>query len=175
MRTVLVGELPPEVHDLLERRRALGQDLFDEVWEGEYHMVPAPHGQHGHVDHQLVRILGARADCARLRGSGVCNIGEPDNYRVPDQAYFAEGTRPRTFNPTAEVVVEIVSPGDESRDKFGFYFQVGVKEVLIVDPGSRTVEWFARASAGFRPVDRSDLLGVSAAELADRIDWPETE
>jgi hypothetical protein len=57
MRTVVVGKRPPEVENLLERRRILGQDLFDEVWKGEYHMVPAPHGRHGRVDFELAGIL----------------------------------------------------------------------------------------------------------------------
>ncbi|NEE00688.1 Uma2 family endonuclease [Phytoactinopolyspora halotolerans] len=175
MRTVLVGELPPEVHDLLERRRALGQDLFDEVWEGEYHMVPAPHGQHGDVDDQLAQLIGPLARASGLRGSGPCNIGESNNHRVPDRAYFARGTTPRAFNPTAEIVVEIVSPGDESREKFDFYFQAGVTEVLIVDPGEHSVDWYTRADSTFRPTESSDLLGVSAAELAGQIDGPRPE
>ncbi|WP_165367806.1 Uma2 family endonuclease [Phytoactinopolyspora endophytica] len=174
MRTVLVGELPPEFHDLLERRRALGQDLFDEVWEGEYHVAPAPHGLHGRVEIQLACILRPRADLAGLQGSGPCNIGTPDDYRVPDQAYFADQA-PRTFNASAEIVVEIVSPGDESREKFGFYFRVGVKEILIVDPDTRSIEWYARADSGFRLVEGSDLLSTSTAELTKAIHWPQPE
>src|SRR5262249_19108265 len=114
MRTVLVGQPPVEVESFLGRRRALGQDLFDEVWEGEYHVVPAPHGRHGQVEYELVALLRPHAGRAGLRGSGPYNIGEPDNYRVPDQAYFLVETQPHTFNATAEIVVEIVSPGDES-------------------------------------------------------------
>lgn len=171
MRTVLVGKRPPEVEDLLERRRASGQDLFDEVWEGDYHVAPAPHGRHGQIDFQLARILGPHADKAALHGSGPCNIGKPDDYRVPDQAYFSDPA-PQAFNPSAELIVEIVSPGDESRLKYDFYFRAGVKEVVIVDPEEQTVEWFARADSGFRPERGSNLLGISAAELAKLINWP---
>src|SRR4051794_826348 len=39
MRTVLVGSPPAEVEAWLERRRQLGLDRFDEVWEGESHVV----------------------------------------------------------------------------------------------------------------------------------------
>jgi Uma2 family endonuclease len=171
MRTVLVGDRPPEVDALLERRRALGQDLFDEVWEGEYHMVPGPHGQHGRVDFELSGILRPLAAKAGLRGSGPCNIGRPDDFRVPDQAYFAEPT-PRMYYPSADVVVEIVSPGDESRLKSDFYFRVGVEELLIVDPAERTVEWFRRGEDGFRAAGASRLFGISAARVAELIDWP---
>jgi Uma2 family endonuclease len=171
MRTVLLGERPREVEDFLDRRRALGLDLFDEVWEGDYHMAPAPHGRHGQVDFELAGILRPYAVRAGLRGSGPCNIGKPDDYRVPDQAYFADDT-PRTFNPSAEVVIEVVSPGDESRLTFDFYFGVGVQEVAIVDPEGRTVEWFVRHDSGFRPTGRSRLLGISVAELSELVVWP---
>jgi Uma2 family endonuclease len=173
MRTVLVGERPPEVEDLLQRRRALGQDLFDEVWEGDYHMGPAPHGRHGLVDFELVGILRPYAMRAGLRGSGPCNIGKPDDYRVPDQTYFAGDAPPHTFHPTAEIVVEIVSPGDESRLKNDFYFRMGVAEVVIVDPEHRTVEWFVRDSSSFRPTEHSNLLDISATTLTELINWPQ--
>jgi Uma2 family endonuclease len=176
MRTVLVGQPPIEFENLLGRRRALGQDLFDEVWVGEYHVVPAPHGRHGRhgqVEHELVAILRPLATRAGLRGSGPCNIGAADDYRVPDQAYFLADAQPHTFNPTAEIVVEIVSPGDESRMKYDFYFRAGVKEVVIVDPQQRSVEWFARGDSGFVPAKGSELLGITADELRTQIAWPQ--
>jgi len=172
VRTVLVGERPQEVEDLLARRRALGQDLFDEVWEGEYHVAPAPHWRHSRVDNQLARLLGPRADAAGLLGTGPCNIGTPANYRVPDQAYFA-APESQAFNQSAVVVVEIVSPGDESRMKFDFYFGIGVDEVLVIDPEQRTVEWFVRSAGGFVPASESARLGLSADELVTSIDWPQ--
>ncbi|CAN5769836.1 hypothetical protein BH24ACT5_BH24ACT5_16730 [soil metagenome] len=49
MRTVLNGPLPAEVDDLLARRHDLGLDMFDEVWNGDYHMNPSPNARHGHV------------------------------------------------------------------------------------------------------------------------------
>jgi Uma2 family endonuclease len=173
MRTVLVGQRPVEVESFLGRRRALGQDLFDEVWEGEYHVVPAPHGRHGQVEYELVSILRPLAARAGLRGSGPCNIGTPEDYRVPDQAYFLADAQPHTFNYTAEIVVEIVSPGDESRNKYEFYFGVGVKEVVIVDPQLQSVEWFARGEAAFVPTKGSDLLAVTADEVRGQISWPQ--
>lgn len=171
MSTLVLGDRPPELEDLIERRRALGLDLFDEVWEGNYHMAPAPHRQHGEIDGEVAYALHPRAKRASLRDSGPCNIGKPEDYRVPDRAYFGD-RHPQTFNPTAEVVVEIVSPADESRLKFDFYFRAGIKEVLIVDPTERTVEWFVRGVTGFRASDGSRLLEISAAELHALIDWP---
>jgi hypothetical protein len=45
-------------------------------------------------------------------------------------------------------------------------------EVLIVDPHKRTVDWFAQRDAEYESVKRSELLDLSAAELAAQIDWP---
>ena len=91
---------------------------------------------------------------------------------MPDQAYFVGDAPPQTFNPSAEIVVEIVSPGDESRLKYEFYFRIGVAEVVIVDPEYRTVEWLVRDSSGFRPTEHSNLLDVSTTVLTELINWP---
>jgi Uma2 family endonuclease len=171
MRTVLLGPPPAELEAWLEQRRARGQDLFDEVWEGEYHVAPAPHRHHGLINAGLIRLLGPAADRAGLWATDACNIGGPDDYRVPDQAYFRDRAGD-VWNPTAAIVVEIVSPGDESREKLPFYHRAGIEEVLIVDAEARSVEWFRRSDSGFELTDRSELLGVSGAELADAIDWP---
>jgi Uma2 family endonuclease len=172
MRTVLVGPPPVELERWLDERRARGQDRFDEVWEGEYHVAPSPHLRHGLVHAQLFELLRPAARRAGLRASGSCNIGGPDDYRVPDQAYFHRDVKPAVWNPTAVIVVEIVSPGDESRDKFGFYHHAGVEEVLIVDPQIRTVEWFDRSRKEFEPAEGSRNLGLSSEELEAMIDWP---
>jgi Uma2 family endonuclease len=168
----LVGDPPRELEEFLKRRQALGLDLFDEVWAGDYHVAPARHRRHGEIELQLARILGPFADRAQLRASGPCNIGTPDDYRVPDQAYFAED-EPAIFNPVAALVVEIVSPGDESKLKADFYFRVGVTEFVIVDPEVRSVEWFVRGQNQFEPTQHSGLLEVSPYELAAQIRWPD--
>jgi Uma2 family endonuclease len=172
MRTLFVTDPPPVVEDWLAQRRALGQDRFDEVWEGEYHVAPAPHRRHARLDDLLGRVLGPFADDAGLLGATTCNIGSPTDYRIPDRAYF-RGGEDAIWNPTAAIVVEILSPEDESRRKLGFYFRVGVEEILIVDPDQRTVEWLARGRDGFEPADGSAVLGITSAELDERIDWPD--
>ncbi|MBX3031072.1 MAG: Uma2 family endonuclease [Chloroflexi bacterium] len=171
MRTTFVMDPPPIVEHWLERRRALDQDRYDEVWEGEYHVAPAASGPHARVDHLLARILGPLADRVGLVGGGPCNIGTPGDYRVPDQAYIRDW-QDRTWYPTAAIVVEIVSPDDESRAKLGFFFRVGVEEVLIVDPSTHTVEWLERGPEAFRSAAGSTLLGITGDELVAAIAWP---
>ncbi len=171
MTTVVLGERPQELDAWLERRRELGQDGFDEVWEGEYHGAPVAHGRHGLVDDQLAQVLGPRARQAGLRGSGPLNLGVSHDYRVPDRAYLS-GLECFLYNPTAAIVVEIVSPGDESRRKFDFYFSAGVEEILIVDPKLRSVEWYRRGAHAFEAAPASVLLGVSGDELVAELEWP---
>ena len=168
---MLLGALPAEVEALLARRCALGQDLFDEVWEGCYHMAPAPHWRHGIVDAEVMAVLRPFAKRAGLRPTGPFNLGAPDNYRVPDGG-FHRTTSKAAWLTTAEIVVEVVSPDDETYEKFSFYATRGVVDVVVADPDQRRIHLFALDSDGYIEVERSDLLGVSAAELAAAIDWP---
>lgn len=173
MPTLVRDPQPAEFEALLERRRRLGQDLLDEVWEGVYVMNPAPHSRHAHVAQQLAELLGEPARQAGLVPMiSIFNLGEPDDYRVPDGGLFRPGPD-QLYLPSAAVVVEIVSPEDKSWDKLGFYAKHGVDEVLIVDPQERRVHWLAASEEGeYRPVERSGLVELSPAELAERIDWP---
>ncbi|HYB23162.1 MAG TPA: Uma2 family endonuclease, partial [Solirubrobacteraceae bacterium] len=77
-----------------------------------------------------------------------------------------------TWYSTAALVIEIVSPGDESWEKLPFYAAHGVDEVLIVDPATRSVDWLGLNEGEYRPIARSGLIDMSAGELAERIDWP---
>lgn len=172
MTTVVVGDRPAELQDWLDRRRELGQDGYDEVWDGVYHVAAMAHGRQGRLQHELPFALRGRARAAGLIGSGPVNIGRPENFRVPDAVYLRTGET-ALWNPTAAIVVEIVSPDDESRLKFDFYFRAGVEEVLILDPQERTVEWYVRGGDGFVAAEGSALLGVAATRLHDEIDWPD--
>lgn len=171
MKTVVLGPRPAELDALIQRRRALGLDLFDEVWEGAYHMAPAPHPFHGFVDNALGVLLAPFADAAALVGTGPFNIGSSDDYRVPDRGYHRELPR-QVFVPTSAVVVEVVSPDDETYDKLDFYARHGVEELLIADPQLRRVRCWRLTAGAYTEVARSQLLGVDVDELTRRIDWP---
>src|SRR5690606_32607075 len=68
------------------------------------------------------------------------------NFRVPDLALVAlKDTSKRGIEGHAELVVEILSPNDESREKFGFYAQCQIPEYWIVDPETRAIEVYALA------------------------------
>jgi Uma2 family endonuclease len=170
--TLVRDPQPAEFEALLEQRRRLGQDLFDEVWEGVYHMNPAPHSRHGQVDRQVAVLLDRFAREAGLTGTGPFNLGKPRDYRVPDGGLLRPGPAD-VYVPTAALAIEIVSPGDDTWDKLPFYAKCDVEELLIVDPQQRRVHWLALGPDGeYRPIERSRLIDLGSAELAERVDWP---
>ena len=171
MKLVVVGEPPVEITSYHARRRALGQDRSDEVWEGEYHVVPAPHSWHGQVDTELAALLRPPAKAAGLFITSQFNLGAPDDYRVPDGGYHR--TRPSgVWVATAAVVVEVMSPDDETWFKFDFYARHAVEEICIADPFARSIRWFVLGGDAYGETGASPLLGVTAKDLVSRIDWP---
>ncbi|MHB8468094.1 MAG: Uma2 family endonuclease [Acidimicrobiales bacterium] len=172
MRTVILGPTPPEVEALIERRQRLGLDGHDEVWEGEYHMAPEAHSRHGVLQAELIAALRPFAKAAGLITTGPFNVGDhQDDFRAPDLG-FHRGKPDAVWVHTAAVVVEVLSPDDESYEKFGFYAAHEVDEILIADPLARTVEWWSLAGERYEHVPRSNLLDVGDQELVDAIDWP---
>jgi Uma2 family endonuclease len=172
MPTLVRDPQPAEFEALLERRRRLGQDLFDEVWEGVLHMNPAPSGRHARIEAQLLAILQGTAAAAGLTVVGQFNLGEDEHdYRVPDGGLHRDFTD-RVFYSTAALVIEIVSPGDESWGKLDFYATRGVEELLIVDPQEETVSWMGLEAGEYKHLKRSRLIELGASELGALIDWP---
>ena len=171
MPTLVRDPQPAEFEAMLERRRRLGQDLFDEVWKGVLHMNPAPSGKHGDVESQLHVLLRPLAPDAGLLMRGQFNLGEEGDYRVPDGGLHRDPSD-RVYYPTAALVIEIVSPGDESWGKLDFYAARGVEELLIVDPREKTVSWLGLEGGEYQHLKRSRLIELGASELAAAIDWP---
>lgn len=172
MRTVVLGPWDGPLSALIERRRATGTDLFDEVWEGEYHAVPAAHPSHGHLDQQMAEILGPLARARALVVTGPFNLGQVDDYRVPDRGIHTS-LPSDTFVETVALVVEVVSPHDESWVKLAFFAARGVDEVVIVDGARRVVDWMALVDGSYQPVDTSDVLGVTVADVVSAVAWPD--
>jgi Uma2 family endonuclease len=171
MRTVILGDRPRELEALIESRRATGADLYDEVWDGEYHMAPAAAGPHGELDGQLGRILGPLAGRIGMIESGPFNVGDgPTDFRVPDRGIRERSTE--VWFATAALVVEIVSPDDETWEKLPFYGDHDVDEIVIADPQTQTLTWLRLDAGTYAPVRRSELLDVAVADIVAQIDWP---
>ncbi len=172
MATLVLGPTPPELSGFLERRQSLGHDRFDEVWEGVYHVAPAPNAWHGYAVLRVAELLSEATRAAGLTATDPFNLGDPDDYRVPDLGYH-RGFPTRTFVPTAAIVVEVVSPDDLTFSKLPFYAAHAVDEVLIVDAGPRTARWFINAGNAFDERPASLLLGVTSDDVAAGLRWPD--
>jgi Uma2 family endonuclease len=136
--------LDPCLEDELKRKRALtGADRYDEVWDGVYVMTPLPNNEHQDLVYLITSVIGHAIrvpDDGRIQPG--CNVSDrevnwEENYRCPDVAVFLAGNPAKDCGTHwlggPDFAVEIVSPNDRSRDKLGYYFKVGVRELLIVD------------------------------------------
>ncbi len=171
---MILGPPPPEVESLIESRRRTGADRYDEVWNGDLHMTPAPRNRHQLLESDLHAILRPHAKRVGLYTLGAINIGGPDDFRIPDLTILVDGDD-RLWNSTAALVVEIMSPHDETLAKLPFYAAHDIDEVVVVDPVAHTVTWLRRTSdadTGYEPVTHSTLLGLAVSDIAAEIEWP---
>jgi len=158
MRAVLREVSPAE----LERRRKLGLDHWDEMWEGVLHMTPAPKYEHQRVQANLLAFL---LPIIEGSGRGTLAIGinvfneasAMEDYRIPDFTFVASGREGlihedgiRGGGPDA--VIEIRSPGDESYEKLPFFAGLGVREVVIIDRDTKKPEVFRLAGPQYLAV-----------------------
>ena len=171
MAVVIAGH-HPEVEALIARRKALGQDGHDEVWEGVYHVAPHAHSNHGIIAYQVGYILFPLARGRGLVPTAEFNLGDHrKSFRVPDFGLHASvpGT---LYVPTALMVGEVLSPDDETYQKFGFYADHQVREIVVIDPDARTVEAHRLQDGKYELSDRIDCIDLSCAVLTAQIDWP---
>lgn len=172
MTLIVRGPRPPEVEAWLERRRRLGLDRRDEVWEGRYVVAPDPDSHHGEVQLLLASLLLPAAERLGLRPTATFNLGRDGDFRVPD-AGLLPGPH-GVWHDTAVLVVEILSPDDATFDKLDFYTAHGVHELLVLDWRSRSVRVLAMQD-GQVDRQRSDVLALTVAEIETAIRWPPPE
>jgi Uma2 family endonuclease len=170
MTTVVLGH-EPVIEAWLADRRAKGLDGRDEVWEGSYHVAPHEHGRNGAVAMELVVLLREPARAAGLRAGGSFNLGEPLDFRVPDLGWH-RGSPEALYFDTAALLVEVLSPGDESYRKFDFYARHRVEELWIVDPVECSVRMWVLQDGAYDERTASALLGMTVSDVVDGIDWP---
>ncbi len=171
--TVVINGTHPEVEELLARRRDRGLDGRDEVWEGVYHVVPHANAAHSRIQVQLVTVLTARLDPEKLFVTVEFNLGEPDDYRVPDLGVH-ESDVSGLYVSTAVAVFEVLSPDDKTFQKFDFYHRHGVQEMVVVDPQRRQVRVWQRGTSHF--VEGHDLkfANISCHDLEILLRWPQS-
>jgi Uma2 family endonuclease len=132
-----------------EERARLGIDRWDEVWEGMLHVVPPPSLVHQRLSSKLSQFLGPlleKRGIETLHETGVYRPGAGEtDCRVPDLLFLAIGREPslatdRGIEGGPLAVVEIRSPDDQTLDKLPFYASLGVVEVIVIEPDTRTVD-----------------------------------
>jgi len=170
----------------LDERKKLGQDRWDEVWDGVLHVPPPPTFEHQALGTQLAVVLAPLATARGLRIAYEVAVFETakgeSNYRAPDLVIAAPThVSRRGVEERAELVVEILSPGDEARDKLPFFAARGIPEVWLVEPDTREVEIYVLRDAAYfavAPVNGSvhaplfelELRTIAGPKL--RITWP---
>jgi len=125
----------------------------------------------------LKSLLREPALAAGLIVTDEFNLGEGEHdFRVPDGGLHRPDAA-GTWLATAALVVEIVSPGDESWEKLPFYAAHCVDEALIVDPQKRSVDWLGldEHGGGYRPIEHSSLVDLGPHDLGESIDWPASD
>jgi Uma2 family endonuclease len=148
MRAVMSDVSP----DILAWRQRTGADRWDEMWEGVLHMPPMPNREHQDLEWSMETYLRrhwVRPQRTRVfHGINVASPGGwPHNYRIPDLVLVTAERlsiidRNEYFDGGPEAVVEILSPGDESYEKLGFYAELGVLEVWIIERDSKQPELY---------------------------------
>jgi len=144
-RGVVRAVMAPVPESFLAERRRTGADRRDEMWEGVLHMVPPASGPHQRLNAAICEVFGP---LARPKGlvphveAGVFRAA--DDYRVPDQCYARSDQLSQRGVEGAVLVVELLSPGDETYDTLDWYAAAGVDEILVVDPDTRAPEVFVR-------------------------------
>ncbi|MGO9918852.1 MAG: Uma2 family endonuclease, partial [Isosphaeraceae bacterium] len=131
---------PVDLAHLIRERRECGGDRYDEVWDGVYVMSPLADNEHQQLGFDLAWAIKMGLG-QRIRIFPGCNVSSRSqrwkrNYRCPDVAVFlpdnpAEDRKTHWFGGP-DFAVEIQSPFDRSREKFGFYAKVGVRELMFV-------------------------------------------
>jgi Uma2 family endonuclease len=150
MRAVML-EVPEH---WLEERRRTGADRRDEVWDGVLHMVPQPTSGLLFRQRDLLLALGPIAARHGLEVVFEISVFDPvrgeKNYRVPDVAVFAPASvSARGLEGHAELVIEVLSPGDESRAKLPFFAMCGIPEVWLLHPSTRAAEVYTLAEGAY--------------------------
>jgi Uma2 family endonuclease len=82
------------------------------------------------------------------------------DYRAPDVVVIlaagAAEDRQTHFQGAADFVVEITSPGDRTYEKIPFYGRLGVRELLIVNRQSWTLELYRNQGNGLEKAGESE-------------------
>ena len=167
--------LDPYVEEqVLASRVGTDGDKYDEVWEGVYIVTPLPSNEHQRLVNKLCMILSEVVAAKELGDvfSGVNlsdrNEGWDKNFREPDVAVFLRSgcaiDRGTHWQGAADFLVEIISPGERTREKIPFYSSIGVVELLVIDRDSWSLELYRHENGQLTKVGQSTLAAPDVLE-----------
>ncbi len=159
MKAVIL-DLPQKV---IDERHRLGQDRWDEVWEGVYHLVPPPDEEHQVVSDSLFGTLWSyvlRHKLGVIRSNkAIRDMRHPDqDYRIPEWILLQTGRESLLkkcgwyVDEGPDAALEVVSPGDEPDEKIPFYEKMGLRELIRVERDSRRVQVLRLVAGRLTPV-----------------------
>src|SRR5262245_23304288 len=152
----------------IDDRRRLGIDMLDELWAGEWHLVNPPKMWHADLNTDLFLALVPRVRAVGLtpRIEPVGLFGADDDWRGPDHSHVLTNDAREEVDVTAEFVVEIRSPGDDSYKKMPFYASRGVTEFMIIHQ-DRRFELYRQNGEGLLVPTKPDDDGVVRSQVLD--------
>lgn len=127
-------------------------DRWDEMWNGVVHVAPSPNAIHQKLVIKLgtyLEVNWAVPNSAEIfvQLNVASHGGWPNDYRIPDLVLLhpdrASANKGECIEGPPNVVVDIVSPRDESFQKLSFYQDLEVPETWIIDRDTRSNELFA--------------------------------
>jgi Uma2 family endonuclease len=153
-----------------------------ELIAGVLYMTPPPGYKHDNSVSRLNRLLSEfllrSEDSGRLHVPRAAIWTSPNTYLEPDLFYISQDTESR-LDPkqrtTADLVVEVISPGSAIYDrntKADTYAALGVKELWLIDEANQTVEVRVLAEERLQPgnvqekEDRVSSIVLSGFELS---------
>jgi Uma2 family endonuclease len=158
---------PDIASEFESQREANGLDKYDEVWDGVIVVTSPPNIEHQQLVSGFVFAIqsafGWPSVHQVLPGANVSDrdVDWKSNYREPDVVVYCDGNPAVNcgthWNGGPDFLVEIVSPGDPTRDKLPFYASVNSREVLIVDRYPWRLELYRLQNGQMLKVGQSDL------------------
>lgn len=161
-----------------ETRLITGEELFamgdigpSELIDGRIVPMAPTGGEHGLLEFNLgseLRSFVRQHKLGWVVGGevGIYTRRNPDRVRAADIAFISREQlpeRPQGFLDVApELIVEVISPTDRWQDiheKIEEYFAIGVEQVWIVEPSSRTVRLYQSATEMRKLVESDTLTG----------------
>jgi len=152
--------------ELRASRERVDGDKWNEVWDGVLVMPSLPNDEHQEIQANLLlpllTVIGVPG-LGKVRAGVNVTDRHPDwksNYRGPDVVVYL------TANPAVnhgthwvggpDFLVEIISPGENPKQKNDFYARVGTREVLVIDRDPWCLEMFQLTGGVLRSVGQSD-------------------